>query len=599
MEEAANAVYGGTYKQSPPPSTSSHPSYSSGGQRNQAAYHQQYPSDRTTTTATNGSSYPASGKSTPRTRTYSTPYGSDLPNGLVNGNGNARPKYTATKSSDPVHSFSPRPVDVKPTRIPKVSRTPTSPYTNGYGQSHSPPVTVSDLQEYGVLQQRTGVPSSSTRSTIDIPRTTGSRTGLLNETAPFPTDLTMSSGFSREEPIDDPPRASMESEERPFEHWYRGEVSRNGGVGELRVGRRQEMLDIANYGHLIGNKKPTPRAPPPPDTSGYRRKRAGSIAGMTNKERERGSLYLDDEHANQIGRVLDENPLTDLEDGDEVSVVDSYYHHDEENTDTINEGGGAYAYIPEVDDGQSYTAGAYESNRSTTPTPLHPHSGRPSSRQQSLNQTPTQGPPPTRIPGPASRRSSESRSTMNTTTSHAVGRTPSSSPQMQHQQTASTSSRTSPSPNNLSASRSNTPSSRQQQQRGVSPAPAKSKTTSPPTSTSKIRTPVPKPKMKAKTPPKKVDPKSKEKRESVGQYPMPQGLEDDEEGDMADAIPTWTQPVKGEGNWDEVTLLSCRLRPLLFPLCIGICGSRNNLSNFLLLAFTDGFTCCRTEERVG
>jgi hypothetical protein len=39
-----------------------------------------------------------------------------------------------------------------------------------------------------------------------------------------------------------PPRASVDSEEHPFEHWYRGEVSRNDGVRELRVGKRLEML---------------------------------------------------------------------------------------------------------------------------------------------------------------------------------------------------------------------------------------------------------------------------------------------------------------------------------------------------------------------
>jgi hypothetical protein len=41
----------------------------------------------------------------------------------------------------------------------------------------------------------------------------------------------------------------MDSKERPFEHWYRGEVSGNDGIGELRVGRRMEMLEIASYGH--------------------------------------------------------------------------------------------------------------------------------------------------------------------------------------------------------------------------------------------------------------------------------------------------------------------------------------------------------------
>jgi hypothetical protein len=106
-------------------------------------------------------------------------------------------------------------------------------------------------------------------------------------------------------------RRSNESEERPFEHWYRGEISRNGGVGELRVAKRQEMLEIASYGHTF--RKTTPRTlarglPFPEDTS-RRRKRADSAAGIGDRE----SLYLDEERAKEIARVLDEVPLTDLE----------------------------------------------------------------------------------------------------------------------------------------------------------------------------------------------------------------------------------------------------------------------------------------------
>lgn len=37
-------------------------------------------------------------------------------------------------------------------------------------------------------------------------------------------------------------------------------------------------------------------------------------------------------------------------------------------------------------------------------------------------------------------------------------------------------------------------------------------------------------------------------RKSVAYYPTPTGQGDD---DMADAIPSWTQPVHREGNWDE------------------------------------------------
>ncbi|KAG8968677.1 hypothetical protein FRC03_006424 [Tulasnella sp. 419] len=43
-------------------------------------------------------------------------------------------------------------------------------------------------------------------------------------------------------------------EEREFEHWYRGDVSRNGGRGEIKVGKGQtakEMLEIAIGGHRL------------------------------------------------------------------------------------------------------------------------------------------------------------------------------------------------------------------------------------------------------------------------------------------------------------------------------------------------------------
>ncbi|KAE9387533.1 hypothetical protein BT96DRAFT_1005037 [Gymnopus androsaceus JB14] len=70
-------------------------------------------------------------------------------------------------------------------------------------------------------------------------------------------------------PADDPSRASTDSE-RPFEHWYRGEVSRNGGVGEYRVARKQEMLEIANYGYTTKARETTLNG------VGGRRPRSGS-----------------------------------------------------------------------------------------------------------------------------------------------------------------------------------------------------------------------------------------------------------------------------------------------------------------------------------
>jgi hypothetical protein len=37
-------------------------------------------------------------------------------------------------------------------------------------------------------------------------------------------------------------------------------------------------------------------------------------------------------------------------------------------------------------------------------------------------------------------------------------------------------------------------------------------------------------------------------RRSVGEYPVPA------DENMADAIPTWTQPVSPGGNWDDVRM---------------------------------------------
>ena len=508
----------------------------------QSSYQRQETPSRTTPTTTrvNGSASVAKpGVKTEfqRARTYSSPYASDAANGRANGNGRPNPN-TSKPAANPVRSLSPRPVDIKPTRIPKASRTPisvpsssaSSPYTNGYSQDVAvKPYSTSPEQPSQTLSDQRGAqrginPSSSTQTTVELStRSTRHTPGLLNESPPFPTDSTMSSGFTQASNYnaaveESPPRASTESEERPYEHWYRGEVSRNGGVGELRVGRRQEMLDIANYGHMIESRQAAKRmaAMNTEEATPRARKRAGSIAGITNKERERGSLYLDEEIMDESARVLDEHPLTDLDgEGSEIQSVSDVYD------------GGAYAYLPGVGDVSTPStewttvAGAHEF-RSTTPTAsMLP---RPSSRQQQPN------PPPTRIPGPSSRRSSESRSTVNS--SPAIGGS--------SQFSASKSSSPPPAPSSSSNSRqmnhANTTSPTVAQKRGASPA-------------SKIsRGGAPK-MVKAKTLPGKRDEGGN--RGSVAYYPTPG--EDGE--DMADAIPSWTQPVPGEGNWDDVSFL--------------------------------------------
>ena len=472
-----------------------------------------------------------------RTRTYSSPYSSNgQPNRIT------RHKTNASKSTDPPRSSISRPSDAKPTRIPKVARGSSfshghSPYMNGHSHNPSLVTPPSQLQSPEISHQPSpeqrgpsrGVPS--TRPIVEL--NTRQALPLLNESPPFTSISTMSS-FSQHdhEPqqSEDPPRRSIDSEERPYEHWYRGEVSRNGGVGELRVGRRQEMLDIANYGHAIRKKKKAATTPTPlVDESRWRRKRADSIGGMTDKEREeRDSLYLDDEHAHEVGRVLDESPLTDLDgEGSDVNSESEYYD-------------GPYAYIPEAEDQPTPKAelwtpipGASE-GRSGTPTLVPPSMiPRPSSRQQQQ-----QSAPPTRIPTlSSSRRSSESRRSATSPTPAPMMRGASEPPQL-----PSSSKTPSPPPATPSSSgsrqqtyASNTPSTTSAQKMAMSPAPKKSRTT-----VSKAT------RTKASATRKEQD--EQLNRKSVACYPTPTGQGD---VDMAYAIPSWTQPVPGEGNWDE------------------------------------------------
>lgn len=536
VEEPSSANYA-TYadsthrqRQISPQTNYSQQTYASTAQAPQASYQRQPVPDRTTTGRSNGNGIAAPNPQTKtvfqRARTYSSPYGSDATNSHANG----RPKPTA-KSTDPARSLSPRPVDIKPTRIPKASRTPVSvassstgsPYTNG--SSHDPvvaPFSLSPEPSDQIAAQRGIITSSSTQTTVDLPSRSRHTPVLLNESPPFPTDTTMSSGFTqrsatRNAPVEEaPPRPSTDSEERPYEHWYRGEASRNGGVGELRVGRRQEMLDIANYGHMIENRQAAKRMAPMDvqEDTPRARKRAGSIAGITNKERHRGSLYLDEDNIDEAGRVLDEHPLTDLDgEGSEVQSVSDAYD------------GGAYAYLPEVGDTPSTewttVAGAHE--RSITPT-ANSMLPRPSSRQQQTIYV-----PPTRIPGPSSRRSSESRSTVNS--SPAVG---GNTPIHFSGNTAMHVSKSSPS-NSRQLNYLNNASPGSAQKRGGSPASRKGRGAAP-----KV--------VKSKTLPGKKGEDAK--RGSVAYYPTPMG----DEEDMADAIPSWTQPIPREGNWDDVSL---------------------------------------------
>ncbi|KAF5382674.1 hypothetical protein D9615_003050 [Tricholomella constricta] len=443
-----------------------------------------------------------------RSRTYSQPYLADLPNGRT-----PRPKTNAS-----VATKSPRvPQDPRPTRIPQpASRSPPSIALSGSGSSASttqPTPIPNGHHQYTTTQDSHNgntseiSPRTPTAISRGVPNNVNVGLGLLNEPPPFNP---ASPSRYYPDPQDDPPRPSMESEERPFEHWYRGEVSRNGGVGELRVGRRQEMLEIANYGHTIRALERERRE----EDGRRRRKRADSVSGIGGVGRDRGSLYLDEEDARDIGLVLDEAPLTDLEGSEEGGHYEGTY--------------GAYGYDDEDED-------RFEQEQrdvSTSPPPLQRPSNetRSTTPTPSIRQQPQQRPssrntsaPPSRIPA-RSRQSSESRVTTPTPVQMMRG---TSEPPATH---APSTSNAAPSP----------PPTRQRQQSRptqVGKTPAKTRTAAA--------------KARAKTLASRKEMEEEMKRRSVAYYPTPGG-----EGDetMIDAIPEWTQPVPRQGNWDEVVL---------------------------------------------
>ncbi|KAJ7802022.1 hypothetical protein B0H14DRAFT_3488976 [Mycena olivaceomarginata] len=246
-----------------------------------------------------------------RTHTYSQPKLSEIPN-------------SKPRTPDP----SPR--SQYQTRIPKAARgrtgsITTNNYANGYTQRSDSPADLRRVNDAAKLLAK-----QPSQDTIHIPLQ--QTLGLLNEPAPFGplASAGPSSTTSHEVEVDvAPPRPSNDSEERPFEHWYRGEVSRNGSVGELKLGKRAEMLEIANYGHTLKQKQVLREAEA---SNQQRRKRSESTAGI---EGQRGSLYLDEEENGYggDGRVLDEGPLTNM---DNVDVYEDQYQYGAHDTSTAS-----------------------------------------------------------------------------------------------------------------------------------------------------------------------------------------------------------------------------------------------------------------------
>lgn len=258
-----------------------------------------------------------------RTRTQSTPYPYDRDSGGATMPPVPDPS-TQTYSGTP---SSPRKADDRSSKIPKVAGGVRSESISGMGvfYSHARMNSTQRPDQRMEVDELGEIPGSLSY----YKRTTQ----ILNEPPPFsPSVASMLSsdlqyeqsrlvGLYAEEAA---PRPSTDSVERPFEHWYRGESTRNGGVGELRVGR-SEMLDIAQFGH-----RPQPRVNPVTGTVtisvanaaslSVSRRRAGSLDRSRSGDRE--SWFIDDKTKEAMGveglegKVMDESPLTDLEDVD-------------------------------------------------------------------------------------------------------------------------------------------------------------------------------------------------------------------------------------------------------------------------------------------
>jgi hypothetical protein len=455
-------------------------------------------------TDTAGSTSSRSGSRGPqrRARSNSQPqiYDGPLPNGHTagsNGTVNGLPP-DGSRSTSPLNQqlAQGRTSDVKPTRIPVVSRNRTpSESSHGHSTSHGRSFDVSRSGPYTSPvvgpQPELWAVEESKASNRSRPTVSDQRPATQNEPSPRKQgSLKSSLSIRRERPPvaeEDPdaaePRPSTDSEERPFEHWYRGDVRRNGGVGELRVAGKQEMLDIATYGHRYGGKNKqstmgpsTLRGLPSTEDFPTRRKRAGSFTEGSGRE----SFYLDEEGAKALDNVLHEDPLTDLEgDGDQ----DQDMNYDRE-------------ILPST---LTMPSSSPDDHRSVTPT------NRSIERERNA--------PQTRIPGPAPRQSSDvppslPPSSSSSAPANSLGRTQSNRSQ-------------------------STPASPMETHKRRAKSPA------PPSAAKKAK--------KASKSPGRSKAEEEKNRRSIANYPQPAG------DNVVDAIPSWTQPVPADGNWDEVS----------------------------------------------
>ena len=258
-----------------------------------------------------------------RTRTQSTPY----PYDRDSGGATIPPIPDLSNQSYSVTPSSPRKADDRSSKIPKAAGGLRSESISGSGLFYSHtrinstqrPDQRMEVDELGEIPGSLSYKNRNTQILSEPPPFSPSAASMLSSDLQYEQSRLV--GAYTQEAA---PRPSTDSVERPFEHWYRGESTRNGGVGELRVGR-SEMLDIAQFGH-----RPQPRVNPVTGTVtmsvanaaslSVSRRRAGSLDRSRSGDRE--SWFIDDKTGEAMGfeglhgKVMDESPLTDLEDVD-------------------------------------------------------------------------------------------------------------------------------------------------------------------------------------------------------------------------------------------------------------------------------------------
>jgi len=430
-----------------------------------------------------------------RSRTHSTPRPFDRD----------MPTPASSRSTSPAVQPSPR-----PSRIPTRHRIGSRPLNDtAFPPSPEPSPDLGPVSE-DRAELTPATPDAPThprrkRDTFIPPPASEADEILFDEPAPFPLN-TGNLG----------PRTSLDE----YEHWYRGEGrgggGRNGGRGEIRVATRTEMLEIASFGH---------RPSPPHGTGGSR---DGHSYGISSELGWRTKAYDDSTvgtrsmwHGDTTENVLDEAPLTDLDDVDS----DSMYHpgsHDARSADSHAQTQGRRTT-------DSYT-------RTTDPEPEpDPEPDEPSQPVTPAKQRP---PPPSRI----ARATSPSLGPGTSTTSLASR--PGRSPTPPKARSPPPSKPQSPKAGKVSQSPS---------RRGTTASTA-SKSPSPAAGTSQL---TPKsPRVGAVSPSRNNTPSTRTRAQSTPKRTKKLSTGGGAPHPLADAIPHIppSQTAPDDGNWDDVVL---------------------------------------------